>query len=81
MELAENTRLGAPDQGDWLTVAQFAAKLGCKPVTVYAAIDAGLIEGVIRIGKRRGYRIPRESYPAFVESRRITAPAESTAAA
>lgn len=80
MELAENTTLGAPAQGDWLTVAEFAAMLRVQPATIYAAIDAGEIEGVIRIGTRRGYRIPRASYTAFVADRRVTAPAEPSAA-
>lgn len=79
MESAENTTLGAPDPGDWLTVAEFAAMLRVQPATIYAAIDAGEIEGVIRIGTRRGYRIPRASYTTFVADRRVTAPVSSAA--
>lgn len=81
MELAENTALGAPDLGDWLTVAEFAAMLRVQPATIYAAIDAGEIEGVIRIGSRRGYRIPRASYPAYVAARRVTADTPAASAA
>lgn len=80
MNLAKNTAMGAPDQGDWLTVAEFAAMLRVQPATIYAAIDAHEIEGVIRVGTRRGYRIPRSSYTAYVESHRVTADAAPQAA-
>lgn len=73
MSFAENTAMGTVHQDGYLTVGEFAAKLRVQPQTIYAAIDNGEIEGVIRVGSRRGLRIPCASYDAFVESRRVTA--------
>lgn len=72
MELAENTTLRAPAEGDWLTVPEFAALFRVQPQTIYAAITAGEIEGVIRIGNRRGTRIPASSVEQYRRSRLVT---------
>ena len=69
MDSGENTAVGA--SGDWLTVAEFAAMIRAQPAYVYEEIRAGVIAGVIRIGKRRGYRIPRASYDAYVAARLV----------
>lgn len=63
--------MGAP-AGDWLTVAEFAARLRVEPATIYAAARNGEIPGVIRIGTRRGYRIPADAYDAYVEAHLVT---------
>jgi len=73
MTFAENTALGAPDQGDYLLVSEAATFLRVEPATIYAAITSGEIKNVIRVGIRRGYRIPRASFVAYVESRRVHA--------
>jgi excisionase family DNA binding protein len=71
MELAGNTTPKAPEEGDWLTVAEFAALFRVQPQTIYTAIAAGKIEGVIRIGDRRGTRIPAASVEPFRRSRLV----------
>lgn len=68
MDSANNTAMGPAAVGDWLTVAEFAAKLRVEPAHVYAEIRAGEIQGAIRIGVRRGYRIPAASYAAYVQA-------------
>lgn len=68
MDSAKNTAMGPAAEGDWLTVAEFAALIRTTHTHVYEAIAAGEIPGVIRIGTRRGYRIPAAAYPAYVES-------------
>jgi excisionase family DNA binding protein len=80
MTFAENTALGAPDQGDYLLVSEVAAYFRVEPATIYAAITAGEIQNVIRVGTRRGYRIPRASFKAYEESRRVHSAAPATAA-
>lgn len=72
MSFAENTALEAVDLDGFYTVGEFAAKVRVEPATIYAAIAAGEIEGVIRIGTRRGYRIPRASYAPYIRSRLVT---------
>lgn len=76
MELAENTTLRVPEEGDWLTVPEFAAQFRVEPQTIYAAIKAGEIKGVIRIGTRRGTRIPASSIESYRRSRLVASPAE-----
>jgi excisionase family DNA binding protein len=61
----------AADSG-WLTVAEFAAKLRTTPAEIYAAVKRGEIPGAIRIGERRGIRIPVAAYPAYVEAHLVT---------
>ena len=70
MDLAENTAPADADSG-YLTVAEFAAMFRVEPATIYAAIAAGEIEGVIRVGRRRGLRIPRSSCGPYVQSRLV----------
>jgi hypothetical protein len=79
MDLVENTTPADADTG-YLTVAEFAAMFRLAPATIYAAIAAGEIEGVIRIGRRRGLRIPRASCRSFVASRLVAfTPSEQSA--
>jgi len=71
MDLAENTALGPSDTDGFYTVGEFAAKVRVEPATIYAAIANGEIQGVIRIGTRRGYRIPHSSYAPYIRSRLV----------
>jgi excisionase family DNA binding protein len=65
MNLAETaTDQGAPNA--YLTVTECAGRLRVKPATIYAAIQNGEIRDVIRVGKKRGLRIPVTSYDAYV---------------
>jgi len=61
------------DVDEYLTVAEIARRLRCATTTIYAAIDAGEITGVLRVGSRRGYRIPAASYEAYRRSLLIPA--------
>lgn len=73
----------AEEIGDLLTVSEAAGVARCSVVTIYRAVDDGLIEGVIRLGGKRGMRIPVASFRKFLESRRVTGqlvPADATAA-
>ncbi len=60
------------DVDEYLTVAEIARRLRCATTTIYAAIDAGEIQNVIRVGSRRGYRVPRASYETFRKSLLVT---------
>jgi len=73
MKLTENTATGVAAEGDWLTVAEFAAIFRISDGEAYAAIHRGEIPGVIRIGTRRGYRIPRASVAPYAEAQRVNA--------
>lgn len=73
----------AAEVGDLLTVAEAARIVRVSEVTIYQAVENGEIENVIRIGTRRGMRIPVQSFRTYVQSRRINnqpAPAEPAAA-
>lgn len=80
MTPVENTAMGAPEEGAFLTVAECAAFLRCESATIYAAIANDEIDGVIRIGVRRGYRVPRASFRKYVAGLAIRqAPTTDTA--
>lgn len=78
----------AAEIGHLLTVAEAARIVRVTDVTIYQAVENGEIEDVIRIGARRGIRIPADSFRKYVKNRRINpaqadrglAPAEATAA-
>jgi excisionase family DNA binding protein len=83
MSLAENTTTQGRDSdtSGFLTVKEFAGRLRVGPATIYAAISAGEIEGVIRIGRRRALRIPVESYAIYTAGRLVTGHADVASAA
>lgn len=66
MTSVENTAKEAPEEGAYLTVAECAAFLRCESATIYAAIANDEIDGVIRIGVRRGIRVPRAAFRKYV---------------
>jgi excisionase family DNA binding protein len=63
------------DVDEYLTVAEIARRLRCATTTIYAAIESGEIVNVLRLGSRRGYRVPVASFDAYRKSLLITATA------
>lgn len=83
MRVMDPMDFNSESQGDvdeYLTVAEIARRLRCATTTIYAAIEAGEIHGVIRVGARRGYRVPRASFETFRRSLLIAAPTAPAAA-
>lgn len=52
-----------------LTAREAAGRLRCSLTTVYALIGSGALP-VVRVGKRKGYRIDARDVDAFIDERR-----------
>ena len=76
MEVMDPMDFSSEPRGDveeYLTVAEIARRLRCATTTIYAAIEAKEITGVLRVGSRRGYRVPVSSFDTYRKSLLITA--------
>jgi excisionase family DNA binding protein len=79
MDFSSESQVDVVDE--YMTVAEIARRLRCATTTIYAAIEAGEITGVLRIGSRRGLRVPRASYEAYRRSLLVSAAPVAPAAA
>lgn len=63
--------------GELLIVAECAEILRVTPAKIYEDIEQGLIRDVIKVGTRRGYRVPVEAFLEYADGLKITASASS----
>lgn len=63
--------------GELLTVPECAGILRVTPATIYGDIEQGLIRDVIRVGTRRGYRVPVDAFLEYANGLKVATSASS----